>query len=132
MKIDEKIFNEMQDAHHLPDFYDLMLDLQARENGFDNYSNAIEQNADEDEILNTEIINVWYIPGNSTLMGLLLKYYHGMDSILKHVRSAIETDDQGIVFVTGAGYDIISSDLLDGPADGQAKIKFLKWINEEN
>lgn len=136
MKIDERIFNELQDAHHLPNFLDEILpDLQAKENGYQNFADAEQSLSDQpdelDSVLDTDIINAWYLPGNSLLLAFLIKYYHGMDSLLAHVRSAIEIDDHGLVFVSGAGYDIISGDLLDSTPDGQAKIDFLNWINDQ-
>lgn len=151
-KINDLIFNELvdvnpndlqldQDERFLGEGESLYNDLVARENDFidfDDLDEYVQNKADRDnddyddlmdEYFDTEIINVQMIPHNSLLMSLLCTYFHNVDGILEHARSSVETSNHDILFVTGMGYDIISSDLLGGQPDGQAQQKFLAWCN---
>ena len=47
----------------------------------------------------------------------------------KAIRGFVD-EGNSILFITGAGYDFISSDLLGGSADGSKQREFLDWINE--
>lgn len=56
------------------------------------------------------------------------------DGLVKHVRSCWLSrggDDWYFYFVTGCGYDVISSDLLGCDADGVARRKFVDFLNGE-
>ena len=56
------------------------------------------------------------------------------DCLVKHVRSCWLSrggDDWYFYFVTGCGYDVISSDLLGCDADGVARRKFVDFLNGE-
>lgn len=113
LKYDERIFNEI----HEVDF-----DPMANEYFMENVYPQIVEKEDDDPIC------IWSIDKNSILWHALIVWYKN-ENPLDHIRSAVEDDDT-IYFATGAGYDIISSDLLDGQPDGKAKQEFLDLLNK--
>ena len=126
MKFNDYIFNEIQDIELNPtanesfmyDIYPELVDREAESLATDDY--------DESDV---DIQVVEFIPYNSLIWLGLLKWYGDRETALKHIRSAVDTED-GVYYVTGVGYDTISSDLLDRPADGRGKEEFIKMLNE--
>ena len=143
MKFNDYIFNEIQDIELNPtanesfmyDIYPELVDREAESLATDDYD---ESDVDEAEDLDdddydesdVDIEVVEFIPYNSLIWLGLLKWYGDRETALKHIRSAVDTED-GIYYVTGVGYDTISSDLLDRPADGRGKEEFVKMLNED-
>lgn len=127
MKFNDYIFNEIQDIELNPtanesfmyDIYPQLVDREAEDLATDDY--------DESDV---DIEVVEFIPYNSLLWLGLVKWYGNRETALKHIRSAVDTE-YGVYYVTGVGYDTISSDLLDRPADGQGKEEFIKMLNED-
>ena len=127
MKFNDYIFNEIQDIELNPtanesfmyDIYPELVDREAENLATDDY--------DESDV---DIEVVEFIPYNSLIWLGLLKWYGDRETALKHIRSAVDTED-GVYYVTGVGYDTISSDLLDRPADGRGKEEFVKMLNED-
>ena len=127
MKFNDYIFNEIQDIELNPtanesfmyDIYPELVDREAENLATDDY--------DESDV---DIEVVEFIPYNSLIWLGLLKWYGDRETALKHIRSAVDTED-GVYYVTGVGYDTISSDLLDRPADGRGKEEFIKMLNED-
>ena len=127
MKFNDYIFNEIQDIELNPtanesfmyDIYPELVDREAESLATDDY--------DESDV---DIQVVEFIPYNSLIWLGLLKWYGDRETALKHIRSAVDTED-GVYYVTGVGYDTISSDLLDRPADGRGKEEFVKMLNED-
>lgn len=115
MRINNLIFNELQEVENDP--------MENEYFTFEIYPQIAEQETD------TSDLQFWLIPANSLLWTALVKY-NGNDhqKALANIRSAVETPE-GVYFATGYGYDIISSDLLGGEADGAKKQDFLNWIN---
>lgn len=127
MKFNDYIFNEIQDVELNPTanesfMYDIYPELVDRE-----AENLATEDYDESDV---DIEVVEYIPYNSLIWLGLLKWYGDRETALKHIRSAVDTED-GVYYVTGVGYDTISSDLLDRPADGRGKEEFVKMLNED-
>lgn len=115
MKINDLIFNEMQEVY---------ADPMSNEYFADEILTQIK-NQEED----ISDLSFWYIPFHSLLWRALVLYYGNYDKATHSIRSAV-TDEEGIYFATGGGYDIISADLLNGQADGKAKQDFLEFINK--
>ena len=127
MKFNDYIFNEIQDIELNPTanesfMYDIYPELVDRE-----VENLATDDYDESDV---DIEVVEFIPYNSLIWLGLLKWYGDRETALKHIRSAVDTED-GVYYVTGVGYDTISSDLLDRPADGRGKEEFVKMLNED-
>ena len=115
MKINDLIFNEMQEVHANPMSNEYFAD------------EILPQIKEQEEDISD--LSFWYIPFNSLLWRALVLYYGNYDKATHSIRSAV-TDEEGIYFATGGGYDIISADLLNGQADGQAKQDVLEFINK--
>ena len=106
MKFNDYIFNEIQDIELNPtanesfmyDIYPELVDREAENLATDDY--------DESDV---DIEVVEFIPYNSLIWLGLLKWYGDRETALKHIRSAVDTED-GVYYVTGVGYDTISSD----------------------
>ena len=145
-KITSAIFNEIEEVEFnsteaYEEYYSVMYKLAENElclseDEKENMSNDELQENIDDEMNN--IISVKRIHKEGLLFHALLKWYnrnenHNLNDyslkVLENVRSAV-LDDEYLYYVTGYGYDTISSDLLGGTSDGQAKYDFLKWINE--
>ena len=126
MKFNDYIFNEIQDVDlnseeneiFMDTIYPELVDREAEDLDDDDY--------DESDV---DIQVVEFIPYNSLIWLGLVKWYGDRETALKHIRSAVDTED-GVYYVTGVGYDTISSDLLDRPADGRGKEEFIKMLNE--
>lgn len=84
----------------------------------------------QDRITDADIISVWQIKNDSLLMKALIEYFGGFYEALEHIRSAVLFNGD-VYFVTGCGYDFISSDLLGGNSDGKKKQEFLDFINKK-
>lgn len=127
MKFNDYIFNEIQDVDlnseeneiFMDTIYPELVDREAEDLDDDDY--------DESDV---DIEVVEFIPYNSLIWLGLLKWYGDRETALKHIRSAVDTED-GVYYVTGVGYDTISSDLLDRPADGRSKEEFIKMLNKD-
>ena len=127
MKFNDYIFNEIQDVDlnseeneiFMDTIYPELVDREAEDLDDDDY--------DESDV---DIQVVEFIPYNSLIWLGLLKWYGDRETALKHIRSAVDTED-GVYYVTGVGYDTISSDLLDRPADGRGKEEFIKMLNAD-
>ena len=138
------IFNEIEDVtdqifgeeyenfHHIA--YNLAeKELDQNEDEFENeneYSEAIL------EVMNN-IITINRINTNGILFHALLRYFNKDQTSningYKHlfyekVRSCVFEGDY-MYYVTGCGYDTISSDLLGTLADGTEKNNFIEWLN---
>lgn len=129
-KFNDLIFNEVEDIeisemYNDPYLYDILMEMKAKENDYDSFADVPDDQ--QDDIADTELINVKLLPADSMLLNLLTQYND--DSVLNNIRSAVNTKD-GVYFVTGAGYDWISSDLLGAKSDGKAKQDFINWLNE--
>lgn len=129
-KFNDSIFNEVKDVeisemYNDPYLYDVLMEMKAKENDYTSFADVPDNQ--QDDIADTELINVKLLPANSMLLSLLTQY--NGDSAINNMRSAVGTKD-GIYFVTGTGYDWISSDLLDGISDGKAKHDFINWLNK--
>ena len=134
-KITSAIFNEIQKLDmNNHDAYEILYKLA--ENELVSENEYASKELIEDEIDN--ISSVKMIHKEGLLFHALLKWHnrnenHNLNDyslkVLENVRSAV-LDDEYLYYVTGYGYDTISSDLLGGTSDGQAKYDFLKWINE--
>ena len=114
MRINDYLFNEMQTIENNPmanEYFNSEI-----------YPQIAKQETD------TSDLQFWLIPEHSLLMAALIKYAGSRDKALAKIRSAVEAPE-GIYFATGYGYDIISSDLLGGSADGQETTRFLNWVN---
>lgn len=140
--ITSAIFNEIQrvdlscpenreDIYHI--FYELAeKELDANKENYENES-QYEEAIDEEM---SDIATVNRISQDGILYQALIKWHNRNDEnsyplnlkVLENVRSAV-LDGGYLYYVTGYGYDTISSDLLGGNADGKAKEEFLKWIN---
>lgn len=82
------------------------------------------------------LITVGRFKFDSLLASGLAKWFHvrNISDIAGHVRScwlSCDGDDWYFYFVTGCGYDVISSDLLGCDADGVARRKFVDFLNGE-
>lgn len=141
--ITSAIFNEIIEFNfntldNLEENYQVLYQLAQKELNI-NKDECSEQ--EYDDMINDEInqlISVKMIHKEGLLYHALLKWYnrnedHNLNGyslkVLENVRSAVLEGDY-LYYVTGCGYDTISSDLLGGSADGEAKYEFLKWINE--
>lgn len=74
-------------------------------------------------------IHFYKVSKYGILYGALMAWfrYRG-ESMNEKIRGFYE-DDGNIYFITGTGYDTISSDLLGGEADGELKAEFLEFLN---
>lgn len=78
------------------------------------------------------IIRVLRINQDGLLFQALTKWYRGLhENLLSNVRSAYDnySEDGYLYYVTGIGYDTISTDLLGGKTDGDTTRQFLEYIN---
>lgn len=80
------------------------------------------------------LITVGRFKFDSLLASGLARWFHvrHISDIAGHVRScwlSCDGDDWYFYFVTGCGYDVISSDLLGCAADGVARDKFVDFLN---
>ena len=121
-KYDDRIFNEIHEVDLDPMANEYFMENVYPQNFMENVYPQIVEKEDDDPIC------VWSINKNSILWHALIVWYKD-ENPLDHIRSAVEDDDT-IYFATGAGYDIISSDLLDGQPDGKAKQEFLDLLNK--
>lgn len=140
--ITSAIFNEIEDVHQTSSdsfekYYDVL--YQLAKNEIDTNKEYYDSESDYHEAICEEIGNlntVNRISQDGILYQALIKWHNRNDvnsyplnlKVLENVRSAVLYDGY-LYYVTGYGYDAISSDLLGGNADGEAKKEFLKWIN---
>ena len=143
--ITSAIFNEIEEldinGENFESFYHIMYELAENELDLspdekENMSHNELESAIDREM--DEITSVYRISKDGLLYQALLKWHNRNENqnlnghslkVLENVRSAV-LDDDYLYYVTGCGYDTISSDLLGGTSDGQAKYDFLKWIKE--
>lgn len=142
------IFNEIEELdftsteameHSYDNYYGILYQLAEKElDANKDYENESEyEDAVNEEISN--MISINRISQDSMLYQALIKWHNRKDEnsyplnlkVLENVRSAV-LDGGYLYYVTGCGYDTISSDLLGGSADGQAKKEFLNWINNSS
>lgn len=134
-KITSAIFNEIEEVtEHVYDnfeeYYDVLEQLGKKE--IDPMHYDIE---DLNEVL-MDFISINRVSTDSMLYEALRKYFYRDKSnvngyeleFYNNVRSCVFDGDY-MYYVTGCGYDTISSDLLGGEADGVEKYKFLDWLN---
>ena len=148
MKFNDNIFEEMQ----VFDGTDSFMENNVIEDEIDEEANfdilnmlAVEEIGDEingltdDELEDRKvdeyegIIRVLKFSQDSLLFDGLIEWYGSRDNMLKNIRSCIAIENgwhYDYYFVTGVGYDTISSDLLDGKADGLAKKEFIEMLNK--
>lgn len=65
----------------------------------------------------------------STLWYALNAWFKSRNEKMEDVIRGYVEDDNYFYYMTGIGYDTISSDLLGGEADGKLKHEFLEFIN---
>lgn len=138
MYIDERLFLESErvdfdSLEWMECHYDLLTDLALRELGRHNYDEEDEDLNEQIQEQLSNIISIYRINVSSLLYRALLEWYGSKEKMDETIRSAVyyrEYDRTYLYYVTGCGYDIISSDLLGGSADGRAVREFLKFINE--
>lgn len=132
-KINELIFNELQEVAQDPMSNEYFMDnyyhdIVAKEAGYNSFAEIPEDK--QDDVFNQDLTNIWLIPDDSLLMNLLVQYFNSRKNLEVTVRDGLDTDN-GIYFVSGAGYDYISTDLLGSKkADENAKKKFINWCNQ--
>lgn len=126
MKIDETIFNEIQEVPTDPianEYFttEIMPEIIKKE------KNYISKKPHETEI------SFYKIPIQSLLYQALLIYYHDRTNMFDHVRDIVEDDDD-IYFASKSFGDWIAADLLDGDSDPNDTTRelFLDTINEAN
>ncbi len=137
MIIDERIFREIEsvdisDYSFYEENFNLLYDLASKEaqvDGFDDEEEEEREEAIENAL--SSIVSVYRVHLDSLLYKALLEWYKDFANLEENVRSCT-LDGDYIYFVAGCGYDIISSDLLGGTADGQAKKEFLNFLNGKN
>ena len=152
MKFNDNIFEEMQVFDGVNDFVERNNDglwVNQNPNEDANYEilESLAQNEmsddcnglTDDELDNMKIdemnsiIRVLKFSQDSLLFDGLIEWYGTRDNMLKNIRSCIQIDNgwhYDYYFVTGVGYDTISSDLLGGQADGLAKKEFIEMLNK--
>lgn len=146
MKFDDNIYKEITwfDASEIVehdmfdgiDSYELLRNLATLEAGY-SLDDELDEEADErvcDE--ENSIITVGRFLFDSLLAKGLAEWFKcdRHDGLVKHVRScwlSCDGDDWYFYFVTGCGYDVISSDLLGCECDGVARRKFVDFLNGE-
>mgnify|MGYP003418137748 CR=1 FL=1 len=138
------IFNEIQDVleimldEELENNYHVVRQLAELEldDSVENYENEDDYNDAVVGELNN-IITVNRIDTNGLLYRALMKFFNKDGShnangyklaFYDNVRSVV-FDGGYMYWVTGMGYDTISSDLLGGNADGAKRLEFLEWLN---
>lgn len=98
-----------------------------REEDPDTYFDLLDKARDEAD---TDFISVKRVSTGGVLFKALRRYLYGSyDSVIKHVRNAVE-DDGWMYYVTGCGYDTTAYDLLNG-RDGDVRGRFLKAVNDD-
>lgn len=127
MKFNDYIFNEIQDVDLNSEENEIFMDTIYPELVDREAENLDDDDYDESDV---DIQVVEFIPYNSLIWLGLVKWYGNRETALKHIRSAVDTE-YGVYYVTGVGYDTISSDLLDRPANGQGKEEFVQMLNED-
>lgn len=138
------IFNEIQDVSkkllddELESYYHISRALAEKEldDSVENYQDEDDYNEAVDSELNN-IININRISTEGLLYRALMKFFnkdktHNLNgyqlAFHDNVRSVVFDGDY-MYWVTGCGYDTISSDLLGGDADGTKRLEFLEWLN---
>ena len=117
------------------DSYELLRNLATLEAGY-SLDGELDEEADE-RVCEEEssIITVGRFQFDSLLAGGLAEWFECKRSELTgYVRSCWLSrggDDWYFYFVTGCGYDVISSDLLGCDANGVARRKFVDFLNGE-
>lgn len=146
MKFDDNIYKEITwfDASEIVehdmfdgiDSYELLRNLATLEAGY-SLDGELDEEADE-RVCEEEnsIITVGRFLFDSLLAKGLAEWFKcdRYDGLVKHVRScwlSCDGDDWYFYFITGCGYDVISSDLLGCDADGVARRKFVDFLNGE-
>jgi len=142
--ITSAIFNEIEQFNlncpeNREESYHVLLELAEKELDInkENYSENEFYDMIDDKISDINVVN--RIPQDGILYQALTKWHNRNDvnsyplnlKVLENVRSAV-LDGGYLYYVTGCGYDTISSDLLGGNADGETKKEFLNWINNQS
>lgn len=143
MKFDDNIYSEItwfnaseiveHDTFDGIDSSELLRNLATLEAGY-SLDGELDKEADErvcDE--ENSIITVGRFKFDSLLAEGLAGWFECKRyELTGHVRScwlSCDGDDWYFYFVTGCGYDVISSDLLGCAADGVARDKFVDFLN---
>lgn len=143
MKFDSNIYKEITwfDASEIVehdmfdgiDSYELLRNLATLEAGY-SLDGELDEEADE-RVCEAEssIITVGRFQFDSLLAGGLAEWFECKRyELTGYVRSCWLSrggDDWYFYFVTGCGYDVLSSDLLGCAADGVAKGTFVDFLN---
>lgn len=81
----------------------------------------------EDECHDT--IRFYRVDKESTLCNALTAWFRSRNESMEEVIRGYVEDGSYFYYITGIGYDTISSDLLGGDADGKLIQEFLDFIN---
>lgn len=118
------------------DSYELLRNLATLEAGYSLDDRLDDEAVERVEDEENSLICVGRFRFDSLLAEGLAEWFKcdRYDGLVKHVRScwlSCGGDDWYFYFVTGCGYDVISSDLLGCDADGVARRKFVDFLNGE-
>ncbi|PLS29945.1 hypothetical protein Uis1B_2213 [Bifidobacterium margollesii] len=150
MRFNDGIYSEIQsfdageflgvpcDSDHALEYdhrWDVYRRLQIREAGYDPDGPLTDEQADEADLTDIYVIN--RIDADGLLYDALGEWYGSRRDIVNHVRSAVIATDpmtpcrRWLYWPTGIGYDTISADLLDRPADGNARRQLIDLLNND-
>lgn len=148
MKFNDNIFEEMQVFDGANDFVkhnqtdnetdelenlDILNMLVVEEVG-DEINGLTDDELEDRKVDEYEsIIRVLKFSQDSLLFDGLIEWYGSHENMVKKIRSCIAIENgwhYDYYFVTGIGYDTISSDLLGRKADGLAKKEFIEMLNK--
>lgn len=117
-------------AHYTPfdsidQFDSIYRELQAREAGYANWQDVIEQDVEEDAA-EEDIFFIRYFNMYTPLGAALCDWYHCTRyELTQHIRSSyLDAATSTIYYVTGCGYNHIDRNLLGGNGDGTAEQTF--------
>jgi len=139
MRITDKLFNEIEtltigDLFNQEEF-ELVDDLAYEELDEDTIE-EIKSDEDLQEVIDenvASIIHIHKVNRNGLLYQALIEWFEGSPhNILSHIRSGLYGDDGNLYFVSGVGYDIVDTDLLNGSGSGATKQQFLEFLNQSN
>lgn len=117
-------------AHYTPfdsinEYDSIYRELQAREAGYANWQDVIEQDVEEDAA-EEDIFCIRYFNVYTPLGEALCDWYHcNRYELTQHIRSSyLDAATSTIYYVTGIGYNHIDRNLLGGNGDGTAEQTF--------
>lgn len=139
------IFNEIEDVtelvfgENMDEFHHVTWELAKNE--LDQNEDEFEDDSEYNDAISNEMNNIICInriDTNGLLFNALLRYFNRNETsningyqlaFHDHVRSCVFDGDY-MYYVTGCGYDTVSSDLLGKSADGTEKYNFIDWLNK--